>query len=264
MIDLHSHILWEIDDGSRSLEMSVEMLRMSAASGVTDIFATPHANRHGVVPVWPEVLSKIEILQKEADKASIPIRIHSGAEVELDYHTLDFVKEGSRDYCLNGSDYILVELTRQSRPAQVEKLLYELMMRGFIPVLAHPERYTQIMPHPDWLLAWMRKGLLLQSNLGSFTGFFGEDARHMAQELQKRHLISFLGTDGHRTTVRTTDTAPGEEAIVRLHGGQELWDQCIINSRKLLQDKVLYPEVPDAWNPQKKGWLSRLFGKNSS
>lgn len=262
MIDLHSHILWNIDDGSRSLEMSLEMLRMSSVSGVTDIFATPHANRHGVVPPWDTVLEKIGLLQKEADKASIPIRIHSGAEVELDAHMLDFVQEGSRDYCLNGSDYILVELTRQSRPAQVEKLLYALMMRGFIPILAHPERYTQVMSHPDWLLSWMKKGLLLQSNLGSFTGFFGEDARHMAQELQKCHLISFLGTDGHRTTVRTTDIAPGKEAIDRLPGGPELWDRCIENSRKLLSGKVIYPDVPDQLNPPKKSWLARIFGKN--
>jgi protein-tyrosine phosphatase len=261
MIDLHSHILWGIDDGSLSLEMSLQMLKMSADSGVTDIFATPHANRHGAVPEWPVVLDKINTLQEEADRASIPIHIHSGAEVELDYHILDFVREGSHDYCLNGSDYILVELTRQSRPPQVEELLYELMLRGFTPVLAHPERYDHIMSHPDQVLEWMRHGLLLQSNLGSFTGFFGDSAQHLARELQKRGLISFLGSDAHRTNVRTTDTSPGREAIVRLQGGQALWDRCIENSQKLLQNKVIYPEVPDSWDPPKKGFLPRLFGK---
>lgn len=82
MIDIHSHILYDIegDDGSRSLDMSLGMLRQAAASGVTDMFATPHMHRRGVVPSWASIVERAEQLQEEADKAGIPIRIHTGAE----------------------------------------------------------------------------------------------------------------------------------------------------------------------------------------
>ena len=140
MIDMHSHILADIDDGSKSLDMSLEMLRMAANSGTTDIIATPHINRQGVIPPWADILDKVKLLQQKAKAASININIHSGAEVGFDYDALRFIKEGSRDYCLAGSRYILVEFTEQSQPDQAEKLLYELMLRGFIQLLILSKR----------------------------------------------------------------------------------------------------------------------------
>lgn len=155
MIDIHSHILYDIDDGSESLDMSLQMLRMSVDSGVTDIIATPHVNRQGHIPAWQTILDKVAALQEEADKAQIPIRIYTGAEVELNGDTLRFMKENHDDYCLAGSRYVMLELTDQSQPDIVEKMIYELQMRGFLPLLAHVERYERLMERPETLLAWM-------------------------------------------------------------------------------------------------------------
>lgn len=154
MIDIHSHILYDIDDGSESLDMSLQMLRMSVDSGVTDIIATPHVNRQGHIPAWQTILDKVAALQEEADKAQIPIRIYTGAEVELNGDTLRFMKENHDDYCLAGSRYVMLELTDQSQPDIVEKMIYELQMRGFLPLLAHVERYERLMERPETLLAW--------------------------------------------------------------------------------------------------------------
>ena len=131
MVDLHSHILPNIegDDGSRSLAMSLDMLKMAAYAGTTDIFATPHVNRQGVIVPWPTIIEHVKRLQQAADQSAIPIRIHTGAEVALDYSVLQLITAGNRAYCLSGSAYILVELTEQSQPDQVEALLYELMLR---------------------------------------------------------------------------------------------------------------------------------------
>lgn len=139
MIDIHSHILYDIDDGSESLDMSLQMLRMSVDSGVTDIIATPHVNRQGHIPAWQTILDKVAALQEEADKAQIPIRIYTGAEVEINGDALRFMKENHDDYCLAGSRYVMLELTDQSQPDIVEKMIYELQMRGFLPLLAHEE-----------------------------------------------------------------------------------------------------------------------------
>lgn len=170
MIDIHSHILYDIegDDGSRSLDMSLGMLRQAAASGVTDMFATPHMHRRGVVPSWASIVERAEQLQEEADKAGIPVRIHTGAEVSFDADTMNYLPDGGTDYCLAGTHYILIELLPSSAPESTGRLIYELQLRGYQPILAHPERYPNIMEKPDHLLHWIEKGLLTQSNIGSF------------------------------------------------------------------------------------------------
>lgn len=260
MIDIHSHILYGIDDGSQSLAMSLDMLRMSAASDVTDIFATPHVNRRGVVPEWPVITAKAADLQQQADAAGIPIRIHAGAEVELNYDTLEFITEGSRDYCLAGSRYILCEFTAQSQPDQAEALLYELMLRDFVPVLAHPERYDRIMTHPRRVLEWMHNGVLAQCNTGSFKGSFGKDTQLRAENLLRHHMVIFLGSDAHRTEARNTDMREGLRAIEAM-GDTDAEDTCTLNAERILEDRVLYPELPEHWDKPKKGIISRLFGK---
>jgi protein-tyrosine phosphatase len=259
MIDIHSHILPDIegDDGSRSFDMSLDMLKMAVQAGTTDIIATPHVNRHGVVPSWTAVTETVRILQEKADIEEIPIHIYSGAEVELNYKALDFLPARSQAYCLAESSYILVELTEQSQPDQTEKLLYALMLRGYIPVLAHPERYDRIMTHPERVMKWMQKGVLTQCNAGSFSGAFGQMAQQQAEDLLKNHMIVFLGSDAHRIDWRSPDQRQGLQAIDKLGGN---WHTCSQNGQYILQNKVLYPEVPTRWEKKKKGFWSKLFG----
>lgn len=259
MIDIHSHILPNIegDDGSRSFDMSLGMLKMAVQAGTTDMIATPHVNRHGVVPSWTAVTERVRILQEKADIEEIPIHIYSGAEVELNYKALDFLPARSQAYCLAESNYILVELTEQSQPDQAERLLYELMLRGYTPVLAHPERYDRMMKHPERLLAWMQKGVLTQCNTGSFVGVFGEQAQRRAESLMKHDMVVFLGSDAHRTDWRTPDQTAGLTAIEKIGGS---WQACSRNAQHILQKKVLYPDVPDRWEKPKTGFWARLLG----
>ena len=261
MIDLHSHILWGMDDGSKSSDMSLAMVRQAARSGVTHIIATPHVNRRGHVPAWPDIVGRTQELKEMAAAEQLAIEIHSGAEVELNYDTLQFIREDSRDYCLAGSRYILVELTDQSRPDQVEKLLYELMLRGFIPVMAHPERYERLMKQPERILDWMQQGLLCQCNAGSFAGDFGNQAKANATALLQHGMVTFLGTDAHNLDHRNTDIFQYQDAIDSLDSkDKDTWTQCEINEAKLLEDKVFYPDLPEHWQPKRTGLLGRLFG----
>jgi protein-tyrosine phosphatase len=259
MIDIHSHILPNIegDDGSRSLDMSLGMLKMAVQAGTTDIIATPHVNRHGVVPSWTAVTEAVRILQEKADIEEIPIHIYAGAEVELNYKALDFLPARSQAYCLAESSYILVELTEQSQPDQTEELLYALMLRGYIPVLAHPERYDRIMTHPERMVAWMQKGILTQCNAGSFTGLFGKHAQEQAEGLLQNHMIVFLGSDAHRTEWRPPDITQGLKAIEKLGGD---WKACSEHGQSILQHKILYPNIPESWKKTKKGFWKRIFG----
>lgn len=263
MIDLHSHVLYDIegDDGSRSEAMSLELLRLAVASGTTDLFVTPHFHRRGIVPGWPSITERARQLQQKAKAAGIPITLHTGAEVSLDADTLNYLPGGgNKDYCLAGTAYILVELLTTAAPEETWNLLYQLQLRGYLPILAHPERYRHIMEHPQVVRQWVEKGILLQSNVGSFTGEFGDSAQHHVEWLHRRGLIHFLGSDAHRTGWRTTDTAKAQQAIRALPGGTRLLETCEAHAQLILQNKVFYPEVPEEPKKKKKSWLQRLFG----
>lgn len=261
MFDFHAHILPDVtgDDGSQSLDMSLDMLRMAVAAGTADIVATPHVNRRGIVASWSEITNELQLLQSAAKHAGLPIRIYAGAEVELNYDALRFLKgKGDVAYCIGGTSYLLCELTEQSQPDQTEKLLFELMLRGYIPVLAHPERYVRIMAHPEQVLQWMKRGVLTQCNVGSFAGAFGDRAQSHAEDLLRNHMITFLGSDAHRTDRRTTDQREGLAAIQRLGGSIE---KCAQHAERILSGKYLYPSLPDTWEKRKKGFFSGLFGR---
>lgn len=265
MIDIHSHIIYDIDDGSQSLEMSLQMLKMSVASGVTDIIATPHTNRQGKIPPWTEIEDKAETLRAAAKKENIPIHIYTGAEIELNGDVLRFLTGDSRQYCLAGSPYVLLELTEQSQPDIVESLLYEIQMRGYYPILAHIERFPILTGHPERLLRWMRKGILTQCNTGSFTGYFGSTLQGYVRDFYRNHMIHFLGSDGHRVEFRTTDIREAHQELDRLKAAtknsQDLWQDATRNAEFILKHKILYPDIPDHWQKEKKGFFSRLFGR---
>lgn len=265
MIDIHSHIIYSIDDGSQSLDMSLEMLRMSVNSGVTDIIATPHVNRQGKIPEWAEIEDKAETLRQAAAKENIPIHIYTGAEIELNGDVLRFLTGDKRDYCLAHSHYVLLELTEQSQPEFVEPLLYEIQMRGYYPILAHVERFPILTHHPERLLRWLKKGMLAQCNTGSFTGYFGSTLQGYVRDFYRNHMIHFLGSDGHRVEFRTTDINDAHAELDRLKketkNSQDLWQAATHNAEFILKDKVLYPDLPDHWQKEKKGFFSRLFGR---
>lgn len=260
--DIHSHILPDIegDDGSRSMDMTLQMLRMAAEAGTTDIVATPHVNRRETVPRWEDIKQRVQQVQDEADKAQIPIHIYAGAEVEMNYKALEFLPKGGKQYCLNETPYILAELTEQSQVDQTEQLLFELMLRGYIPILAHPERYTRIMHHPNRVLQWMQRGVLTQCNMGSFVGAFGEHVQQRAENLLRHHMVVFVGSDAHRTDWRTPDQRKGQMQIQKLGGSLDVYTS---HAAKLLQGKPVYPpDLPAEWKEKKRGFFARLFHGN--
>lgn len=262
MIDVHSHILYDIegDDGSRSLEMSLEMLRQASLSGVTEIIATPHMHRRGVVPTWDSIQERVATLQEEAGKAGIPIHIYAGAEVSFDADTLNYLLEGKRDYCIAGTSYILIELLPTSTPEGTGRLLYELQLRGYFPILAHPERYTHIMEKPDHLLHWIENGLLIQSNIGSFSGQFGEEAEAYVKWLYNHKAIHLIGSDAHRTDWRNADTRDFREKLCDYTGSADFIEECTRHASLILRNRIYYADPPlRKVKTKKKVFFSGLF-----
>lgn len=199
MIDIHAHILPGVDDGSRTMEESIEIVRNASKCGVTDLVVTPHfilGSSYGT-----ENKEKKELLEKvkaEVAKAQIDIRLYLGNEVFVENNMLDLLQEG-KITTLNNSRYLLFELPMQNEYNGMKEIVFQLRLKGCVPIIAHPERYLFFQKHPEVVSDLIEQGALFQSNIGSFYGDYGKEAKKLFILLLKHHMIHFLSSDTHRS-----------------------------------------------------------------
>ncbi|MBQ9283826.1 MAG: hypothetical protein IJ216_02110 [Acidaminococcaceae bacterium] len=270
-IDIHSHIIPGVDDGSQDMKTSIALLRMAAENGTTDIIATPHVIDVSTTLTWDIIRRKVEELQKEADKNGIPIRIYPGAETELNWDLLELIRKDHSAFCLAGSRYCLMEMPSLMLPPNLEEMIYELQLMDIVPVLAHPERQMQLMEKPEKLLELLKRGCVAQSNGGSLTGVFGPKPHAKVHMLINNNMVAFMGSDAHNLRHRNTDLSGAREKIV-LHWGEETATElfetrpkCILEN-KALPDALYLNRLPQTIvkpkqeTPKKKGFFAKLFG----
>jgi protein-tyrosine phosphatase len=197
MKDLHSHILYGIDDGSKSIEESIDILKELEKSGIDEIILTPHyienTNYNCNNNLKEEIFNK---LKKEVKKNNINIKLYLGNEV---FYTNKFIELINKKEIntLNNSKYLLFEFPMTSIHNNSDLIINELTSNGYIPVLAHPERYIRIQKDVTKVDKYLREGVLLQGNILSLTGKYGYSAKKTIKYLLKHKLITFLGTDIH-------------------------------------------------------------------
>lgn len=197
MVDIHSHILNNVDDGSDSLENTLNILRKAENAGFSDIILTPHYIENYYENTKDLISEKINELKQFLYREEIIVNLHQGNEIMLTDNTPKLLQECAISSLAN-SRYILFELPFSNRMLNFENIIFELKEIGAIPVLAHPERYIYIQENPDELLKMMNLGILVQSNYGSFMGLYGKKAKVTAEILLKNKLIHFLGSDTHK------------------------------------------------------------------
>ena len=197
MIDIHSHILNNVDDGSDSLEDTLNILRKAEKAGFSDIILTPHYIENYYDNTKDFINKKINELKQSLYREEIIVNLHQGNEIMLTDNTPKLLQEW-KIVSLANSRYVLFELPFSNRMLNFENIIFELKEIGAIPVLAHPERYLYIQENPNELLEMLNLGILLQSNYGSFMGLYGKKAKTTAELLLKNKLIHFLGSDTHK------------------------------------------------------------------
>lgn len=199
MIDLHSHILPQLDDGARDLYEALEMARMAVESGVRVMVATPHCSGDRTY----EVRQSWEFLCAGLQEARIPLELKMGMELFGTWETAELLREG-RLFTLAGSKYPLIEFDFVSDGEEETRILREVVRAGYRPIVAHPERYHYVQQDPRLINRWKKLGCSFQVNRGSLLGRFGGDVRRMAMELVDRGFAAAVASDAHRASVRTT------------------------------------------------------------
>lgn len=244
MIDIHSHIINEIDDGSRSLDESINILKKAYNNGVTDIVFTPHYIEGSTYKANNDIKrKKLEIIKEEIKKLNINVNLYSGNEVMI---TPDMIKliENDEISVINNTKYILFELPMNDSPNYLEDLIFRLKSAGYTPIIAHPERYMQIKEDYTKALKWVELGALLQSNLGSLYGRYGKESKNTIHKLLSCHAISFLSSDIHHDNQSMYDRISelkGE--LIKKYGATYTSELLHDNAFKVLNNSSIEVEV---------------------
>ncbi len=237
LIDIHSHVLWGVDDGAESLAESLEMIRTAAEAGTSDIVATPHAS--------PVHAFETAIIQSKIAKLSEisggAVRIHFGCDFHLSFENLQDALSSPNKYTINQGAYLLVELPNFV-PVKVEPALSALRQSGIICIITHPERCASVQRDPGRVKMWVDQGCLVQLTAQSLLGEFGKSAKQISLQLIREDLVHFIASDAHSTKRRPPRLDLAYEAIV-LEWGKERADQlCRLNPEAVIRNQQLpYP-----------------------
>tara|TARA_B110000914_G_scaffold193537_1_gene181175 strand:- start:986 stop:1723 length:738 start_codon:yes stop_codon:yes gene_type:complete len=195
-VDIHSHLLPGIDDGAKDMDTSIALLLKMASYGIKNFITTPHV-LGSVYPNSSEVIKqKLAAVKKELEKREIKdISIQAAAEYMLDGEFSALLDQ--KDILVLKDNYILVEMSYFSAPINLYELLFKIQLKGYKPVLAHPERYNFY--HTDFKSYYKLKqaGCLFQLNLLSLTDQYGKGVQKTSEKLLKENLYDFVGTDTH-------------------------------------------------------------------
>lgn len=240
MIDLHSHILPEQDDGAQSLRDSVEMARMAVESGVTVMVATPHC----ISDRTREVYGAWLLLREALEENGIPLKLLLGMEIFGTQDTARMIEEGKL-FTLNGTQYPLIEFPFRTDGSEETRILQSVCKLGYRPVVAHPERYLCVQNTPGILNRWHRMGCLFQVNRGSLLGRFGHLARETAMEMVERGFVTAVASDAHGTRMRTPWMADVKQLLAESVSARCARDLLLENPRKILKNEQIHPAEPE-------------------
>jgi protein-tyrosine phosphatase len=221
MIDLHSHILYDVDDGARTLDDSLAIGRTAAASGTTVIAATPHspsssASRHYDPALIRERSAEISSLLKAE---GIELEIVPGTEICYDGSVVERLRRGQL-LTYGTSRTVLVEIYLDSIPQFFDTVLFELQTAGYRVLLAHPERITDIQHDPNRLIPLVERGVLMQLTAEALVGAQGGRIQRLAQTLVSHHMVHIIASDAHGIRIRPPNLALAYEEAAKIIGSE--------------------------------------------
>jgi protein-tyrosine phosphatase len=216
VIDIHSHILPQVDDGAKSWEMAREMCRMAAADGIEHMVATPHANdRYAYYrESLRDMLNRLRGLVGESPRLSL------GCDFHMSYENIQDAIRRPHGYTIEDTPYLLVELSNYSIPAQMEESFTLLGDKGLRPVITHPERNPILQRTPQRVLQWVEMGCIVQVTASAVTGNWGERAWRTAEWLLQREAVHVLATDSHDTKHRVPNLSAARKEIEELYSAE--------------------------------------------
>jgi len=194
MIDIHTHILPGIDDGAKTLDESIDLLRDAVSQGISTVFATPHLLKGLFEPTPKEIKQVFHSLEEKVAEENINIKLVKGVEIGIGF---EINPDEILHYTLNGGKYVLIELPFVAYPFNCEEKVFWFQSQGLIPIIAHPERAFSIQKEPNKLKDWKRRGVLIQINSKSVLGKYSKMVKKIAIYFLREGIVDFVATDTH-------------------------------------------------------------------
>ena len=243
MIDVHTHILPSIDDGSKDIEETFKIISEACSAGFTDVFATSHyiEGEYEFNKTDREFI--IEAIMQKVEEENIDIKIHVGAEGYISNELPNLIKEGVVP-TLGDSRYVLFELPLRAKVMYTEEVINKLIQMKLVPVIAHPERYELIQDEPNIAIDWIEQGALLQCNYASIIGRYGMKAKETLYKLLDANAVHFLWTYNHRAGSIYTRMDDILSEYKRKIGKEKLYELSEINPRSVINDEEIDVDMP--------------------
>lgn len=237
-IDIHSHILPGVDDGAKDEKQSLEMLKLAAADGITDIIATPHFHYRRGHATPAQIKAAAAKCQQLIKDAGLNINIYTGNELYYTHELLETVKAGEA-LTMADSDYVLLEFSPDTERRKIQNAVYQFLSEDYYPIIAHMERYMAFQKHPDFAYAISDMGTYFQLNAGSLLGTAGWSTKRFSRAMLKSGMIHFIGTDTHDIKNRPPQLEKALTWLEKKFGEDEALQYVSKNPQMILKNEAI-------------------------
>lgn len=259
MIDIHCHILHEVDDGPASIEESLKMARMAVEEGIDTIISTSHYHTEIDYVTGTQLKERIDLFNYELEKNGIYLKVLPGNEL---YYNDELLKrlDTPEFYTLAGSRYVLLEFRPDRFPDNMEEVAYEFNLKGFVPIIAHVERYSAVMEDIEIAQDFIGYGFLLQMNARSLISRRDPEFTKLCRNMFQRRMIHFVASDAHDERIRVPALREAYKKARELVGESFADEIFMSNPNKIIRNEHIEPFDIIA---EKKSFLGSFMGKLS-
>lgn len=255
MVDLHCHLLPGIDDGSKSMDISLRLAQEATENGVTHALLTPHHMNGRYVNHKQDVIRRTKEFQEQLKAHNIPLTVFPGQEVRINGQLLDALDKDDILFADTAGKYLMLEFPDDDVPNYTSRMIFDLQQRGITPVIVHPERNTKIMAEPDQIYQLLEKGCLSQITASSYVGTFGKKVENFSRQLIEAGQGYVFASDAHDLPGRKYEMRQAFDKLQH-EFGQELADQYQQNARSIINgENILLNEIQLIKKKKKLFWL---------
>ncbi len=248
---MHCHILPGVDDGSKTLLESLELARQAEAEGITTIMATPHHKHPSFENDGFSVLRQVEQLNLAIKEANINIKVIPSQEIRIHGDLIENIQLGDVLPMTPNSSYLLIEFPTNSIPRYSTKLFYDLQLKGYTPIIAHPERNKVFVEKPEVLYEMVASGVLTQVTTSSLTGHLGKNIKKFTEQLIEANLTHFIASDAHNLVERPFRLSEAYHVLEDVFGSDTL-HQYKENTELLINNHLIQVLQPEPIKKRKK------------